>query len=139
MKNFLLKFLGIDTMHSELLQSIERVEEKVANQLDDVEENIKRDVLSETEYEIEQLVSGEVEDKLYNYNFDDMEADIEDARARLSDIEDEDLVARIEPFETRLERLSNNLVSLSDRIDTLTLIERIEKLEALSSWLGETK
>tara|TARA_B100001063_G_scaffold105688_1_gene98625 strand:- start:503 stop:922 length:420 start_codon:yes stop_codon:yes gene_type:complete len=139
MKNFLLKFLGIDTMHSELLQSIERVEEKVANQLDNVEENIKRDVLSETEYEIEQLVSGEVEDKLYNYNFDDMEADIEDARARLSDIEDEDLVARIEPFETRLERLSNNLVSLSDRIDTLTLIERIEKLEALSSWLGETK
>ncbi len=129
MKNFLLKFLGIDTMHSELLQSIERVEEKVANQLDNVEENIKRDVLSETEYEIEQLVSGEVEDKLYNYNFDDMEADIEDARARLSDIEDEDLVARIEPFETRLERLSNNLVSLSDRIDTLTLIERIEKLE----------
>ena len=126
-------------MHSELLQSIERVEEKVANQLDNVEENIKRDVLSETEYEIEQLVSGEVEDKLYNYNFDDMEADIEDARARLSDIEDEDLVARIEPFETRLERLSNNLVSLSDRIDTLTLIERIEKLEALSSWLGETK
>lgn len=129
MKNFLLKFLGIDTMHSELLQSLERVEEKVANQLDNVEENIKRDVLSETEYEIEQLVSGEVEDKLYNYNFDDMEADIEDARARLSDIEDEDLVARIEPFETRLERLSNNLVSLSDRIDTLTLIERIEKLE----------
>ena len=129
MKNFLLKFLGIDTMHSELLQSIERVEEKVANQLDDVEENIKRDVLSETEYEIEQLVSGEVDDKLYNFNFEDMEHDIEDARVRLSNIEDEDLVARIEPFETRLARLSSNLVSLSDRIDTLTLVERIEKLE----------
>ena len=129
MKNFLLKFLGIDTMHSELLQSLERVEEKVYNQLDNTQEDIKRDVLSETEYEIEQLVNGEVEDKLYNYNFDDMEADIEDARARLNDIEDEDLVARIEPFETRLERLSNNLVSLSDRVDTLTLIERIEKLE----------
>lgn len=129
MKNFLLKFLGIDTMHSELLQSLERVEEKVANQLDNCEDNIRRTVLEDTEYEIGQLVSGEVEDKLYNYNFDDMEADIDDARARLSDIEDEDLVARIEPFETRLERLSNNLVSLSDRIDTLTLIERIEKLE----------
>lgn len=129
MKNFLLKFLGIDTMHSELLQSLERVEEKVANQLDNCEDNIRRAVLEDTEYEIGQLVSGEVEDKLYNYNFDDMEADIDDARARLSDIEDEDLVARIEPFETRLELNSNNLVSLSDRIDTLTLIERIEKLE----------
>tara|TARA_R100001440_G_scaffold74377_2_gene99824 strand:+ start:535 stop:939 length:405 start_codon:yes stop_codon:yes gene_type:complete len=129
MKNILIKFLGIDKMHDELLQSIERVEEKVYNQLDNTQETIKKDVLDETEYEIEQLVNGEVEDKLYNYNFDDMEADIEDARARLSDIEDEDLVARIEPFETRLERLSNNLVSLSDRIDTLTLIERIEKLE----------
>jgi len=129
MKNFLLKLLGIDTMHSELLQSLERVEEKVYNQLDNTQETIKKDVLDETEYEIEQLVSGEVEDKLYNYNFDDMEADIGDALARLSDIEGEDLVARIEPFETRLERLSNNLVSLSDRIDTLTLIERIEKLE----------
>ena len=129
MKNILIKFLGIDKMHDELLQSLGRVEEKVANQLDNCEDNIKRAVLEDTEYEIEQLVSGEVEDKLYNYNFDDMEADIEDVRARLSDIEDEDLVARIEPFETRLERLSNNLVSLSDRIDTLTLIERIEKLE----------
>jgi hypothetical protein len=129
MKNFLLKFLGIDTMHSELLQSLERVEEKVANQLNNCEDNIRRTVLEDTEYEIGQLVSGEVEDKLYNYNFDDMEADIDDARARLSNIEDEDLVARIEPFETRLARLSNNLVSLSDRIDTLTLIERIEKLE----------
>ena len=129
MKNILIKFLGIDKMHDELLQSLGRVEEKVANQLDNCEDNIKRAVLEDTEYEIEQLVSGEVEDKLYNYNFDDMEADIEDVRARLSDIEDEDLVARIEPFETRLERLSNNLVSLSDRIDTLTLIERIKKLE----------
>ena len=129
MKNFLLKLLGIDTMHSELLQSLERVEEKVYNQLDNTQESIQKDVLDEVQYEMERLVENEIDDKLYNYDFDDMEANIEDARARLSDIEDEDLVARIEPFETRLERLSNNLVSLSDRIDTLTLIERIEKLE----------
>jgi len=129
MKNFLLKLLGIDTMHSELLQSLERVEEKVYNQLDNTQETIQKDVLDEVQYEMERLVENEIDDKLYNYNFDDMEADIGDALARLSNIEDEDLVARIEPFETRLERLSNNLVSLSDRIDTLTLIERIEKLE----------
>ncbi len=129
MKNFLLKFLGIDTMHSELLQSLERVEEKVYNQLDNTQESIQKDVLDEVQYEMERLVENEIDDKLYNYNFDEMEADIGDAHARLGNIEDEDLVARIEPFETRLERLSNNLVSLSDRIDTLTLIERIEKLE----------
>lgn len=129
MKNILIKFLGIDKMHSELLHSLERVEEKVANQLDNTQETIQKEVLDDIQYEVERLIEGEVDDKLYNYNFDDMEADIEDVRARLSDIEDEDLVARIEPFETRLERLSNNLVSLSDRVDTLTLIERIEKLE----------
>tara|TARA_R100001510_G_C7445004_1_gene72520 strand:- start:124 stop:492 length:369 start_codon:yes stop_codon:yes gene_type:complete len=117
MKNILIKFLGIDKMHDELLQSIERVEEKVYNQLDNTQETIQKEVLDDVQYEVERLVEGEVDDKLYNYDFDDMQDKIEMLGEESSG------------FDNRIVDCQERLNALTDRIDTLTLIERIEKLE----------
>ncbi len=117
MKNILIKFLGIDKMHDELLQSLERVEEKVYNQLDNIQETIQKEVLDDVQYEVERLVEGEVDDKLYNYDFDDMQDKIEMLGEESSG------------FDNRIVDCQERLNALTDRIDTLTLIERIEKLE----------
>tara|TARA_R100000231_G_C5220338_1_gene133346 strand:+ start:118 stop:486 length:369 start_codon:yes stop_codon:yes gene_type:complete len=117
MKNILIKFLGIDKMHDELLQSIERVEEKVYNQLDNTQETIQKDVLDEVQYEVERLVEGEVDDKLYNYDFDDMQDKVEMLGEESSG------------FDNRIVDCQERLNALADKIDTLSLIARIEKLE----------
>ena len=117
MKNILIKFLGIDKMHDELLQSIERVEEKVYNQLDNTQETIQKEVLDDIQYEVERLIEGEVDDKLYNYDFDDMQDKIEMLSEESSG------------FDNRIVDCQERLNALSDKIDTLSLIARIEKLE----------
>ena len=71
MKNFLRNLMGFN----ELQEANNILSNKIADlqrELDGLEESVKDDLLSDLDYELDRKVETEVDDRLYNYNLDDM-------------------------------------------------------------------
>ena len=114
MKNILRKYLGLTDMESRL--------ETLSNKIDEMESNLKEELMDDLGYDlerqVEQQVDSEVDDRLYNYDFDDMKDKIEMLGEESSG------------FDNRIVGCQERLNALDEKLDTLSILDRVEALEA---------
>ena len=114
MKNILRKYLGLTDMESRL--------ETLSNKIDEMESNLKDELMDDLGYDlerqVEQQVDSEVDDRLYNYDFEDMKDKIEMLGEESSG------------FDNRIVGCQERLEALDDKLDTLSILDRVEALEA---------
>lgn len=116
MKNFLRNLMGFN----ELQEANNVLSNKIADlqrELDGLEESVKDDLLSDLDYELDRKVETEVEDRLYNYGFDDM-------KDKVDTLEDES-----SGFDNRIVGLAERVDVLTDKLDTLSILDRLSALE----------
>lgn len=116
MKNFLRKYLGFN----DLEEATNILSNKIADlqrELDGLEESVKDDLLSDLDYELDRKVETEVDDRLYNYDFEEMKDKIE----MLGD--------ESSGFDNRIVGCQERLEALADKIDTLSIFDRLTALE----------
>ena len=86
-----------------------------------MESNIKEELQDDLEYElerkVEQQVDSEVDDRLYNYDFEDMKDKIDMLGEESSG------------FDNRIVNCQERLNALNDKLDTLSILDRISALE----------
>ena len=114
MKNILRKYLGLTDMESrlrDLSDEISGLEESLKGELTD-------DLTYEMERQVERQVDSEVDDRLYNYDFEDMKDKIEMLGEESSG------------FDNRIVNCQERLNALNDKLDTLSILDRITALEA---------
>lgn len=114
MKNILRKYLGLTDMESRL--------ETLSNKIDEMESNLKEELMDDLGYDLERQVEDqvdrEVDDRLYNYDFDDMKDKIEMLGEESSG------------FDNRIVGCQERLNALDEKLDTLSILDRVEALEA---------
>ncbi len=114
MKNILRKYLGLTDMESRL--------ETLSNKIDEMESNLKDELMDDLGYDlerqVEQQVDSEVDDRLYNYDFEDMKDKIEMLGEESSG------------FDNRIVDCQERLNALDEKLDTLSILDRVEALEA---------
>lgn len=124
MKNLLRKWLGI----TELTQSMLNLTAEANKSTDEMRD----DIMNDLEYEIERKVENEVEDHISNYSdkFDDIDSlrydfdDLKDA------FEEEDLKGGLDEAYNRIEGLTNRIEALESSVSSLSILDRLEALEA---------
>ena len=113
MKNFLRKYLGLTDMESRLID--------LSDEISGLESSLKGELMDDLSYDmerkVEQQVENEVDDRLYNYDFEEMKDKIE----MLGD--------ESSGFDNRIVGCQERLEALSDKIDTLGILDRITALE----------
>ena len=113
MKNFLRKYLGLTDMESRLID--------LSDEISGLESSLKGELMDDLSYDIErhieQQVDSEVDDRLYNYDFDDMQSSIKDLKEDMND------------FDHQLSGMAERVEALNDKLDTLSIFDRISALE----------
>ena len=113
MKNFLRKLIGFND-----LQEATNI---LSNKIADLESNLKGELMDDLGYDMERQVEDqverEVEDRLYNYDFEDMKDKIEM------------LAEESSGFDNRIFGCQERLEALADKIDTLSIFDRLTALE----------
>lgn len=124
MKELLRKWLGI----TELTQSMVSLKVEVDKSTDDMRD----DIMNDLEYEIERKVENEVEDHISNYS--DKFDEVDSIRYDLDDLKDtfenEDLSGGIDEAYSRIEGLTNRIEALESSVSNLSILDRLEALEA---------
>lgn len=124
MKELLRKWLGI----TELTQSMLSLKVDANKSTDDLRDEIFNDL----EYEIERKVENEVDDHISNYS--DKFDDIDSLRYDLDDLKDafeeEDLKGGVDEAYSRIEGLTNRVEALESSVSNLSILDRLEALEA---------
>ena len=120
MKNFLRNLMGFN--HLQEANNI--LSNKIADlqrELDGLEESVKDDLLSDLDYElerkVEQQVETEIDDRLDNYDLDDMKDKIEI------------LLQDSSNFDHQISVLIERIDALADKLDTLSILDRLSALE----------
>ena len=113
MKNFLRKYLGLTDTESRLDVLSEKIDDLVNN----LEDTLRDDLNCDMERQVEDQVEREVDDRLYNYDFDDMKDKIEMLGEESSG------------FDNRIVDCQERLNALNDKLDTLSILDRITALE----------
>ena len=117
MKNFLRNLMGFN----QLQEANNILSNKIADlqrELDGLEESVKDELLSDLDYELERKVENEVDDRLYNYNLDDMQSDISDLKEDMNN------------FDHQVSVMAERVNVLADKLDTLSILDRLSALEA---------
>ena len=113
MKNFLRKYLGLTDMESRLID--------LSDEISGLESSLKGELMDDLSYDmerqVEQQVDSEVDDRLYNYDFEDMKDKIEMLGEESSG------------FDNRIVNCQERLNALNDKLDTLSILDRITALE----------
>lgn len=113
MKNFLRKYLGFND-----LQEATNI---LSNKMADMENNLKDELMDDLSYDLERQVEDQVErevdDRLYSYDFEEMKDKIEMLGEESSG------------FDNRIVGLAERVDVLSDKLDTLSILDRISALE----------
>jgi len=113
MKNFLRKYLGLTDMESRLID--------LSDEISGLESSLKGELMDDLGYDlerqVEQQVDSEVDDRLYNYDFEEMKDKIEMLGEESSG------------FDNRIVGLAERVDVLSDKLDTLSILDRISALE----------
>ena len=96
--------------------------ETLSNKIDEMESNLKDELMDDLGYDlerqVEQQVDSEVDDRLYNYDFEDMKDKIEMLGEESSG------------FDNRIVDCQERLNALDEKLDTLSILDRVEALEA---------
>jgi len=113
MKNFLRNLIGFNH-----LQEANNI---LSNKIADLESNLKEELSDDLNYDmerqVEQQVEREVDDRLYNYDFEEM-------KDKIDNLEDES-----SGFDNRIVNCQERLNALNDKLDTLSILDRITALE----------
>ena len=113
MKNFLRKLIGFND-----LQEATNI---LSNKIADLESNLKGELMDDLGYDMERQVEDQVErevdDRLYNYDFEDMKDKIEMLGEESSG------------FDNRIFGCQERLEALADKIDALSIFDRLTALE----------
>ena len=113
MKNFLRNLMGFND-----LQEATNI---LSNKIADLESNLKDELMDDLSYDmerhIERQVDSEVDDRLYNYDFEEMKDKIEMLGEESSG------------FDNRIVNCQERLNALNDKLDTLSILDRISALE----------
>lgn len=113
MKNFLRKYLGLTEMESRLID--------LSDEMRGLEESLKGELMDDLGYDLERQVEDqvdrEVDDRLYNYDLDDMQSSIKDLKEDMND------------FDHQVSAMSERVNVLADKLDTLSILDRITALE----------
>ena len=113
MKNFLRNLIGFNH-----LQEANNI---LSNKIADLESNLKEELSDDLNYDmerqVEQQVEREVDDRLYNYDFEEMKDKIEMLGEESSG------------FDNRIVNCQERLNALNDKLDTLSILDRITALE----------
>jgi len=113
MKNFLRKYLGLTDMESRLID--------LSDEISGLESSLKGELMDDLSYDmerqVEQQVDSEVDDRLYNYDFEEMKDKIEMLGEESSG------------FDNRIVNCQERLNALNDKLDTLSILDRISALE----------
>jgi len=113
MKNFLRKYLGLTDMESRLIE--------LSDEMNGLESSLKGELMDDLGYDlerqVEQQVENEVDDRLYNYDFEEMKDKIEMLGEESSG------------FDNRIVNCQERLNALNDKLDTLSILDRITALE----------
>ena len=113
MKNFLRKLIGFN--------DLEEATNILSNKIADLESNLKDELMDDLSYDmerkVEQQVDSEVDDRLYNYDFEEMKDKIEMLGEESSG------------FDNRIVNCQERLNALNDKLDTLSILDRISALE----------
>ena len=127
MKNLLRKWLGLVDL-TKAVNTL-RVQVLDANTSSD---ELKDDIMNDLEYEIDRKVENEVEDHISNYS--DKFDEVDSIRYDLDDLKDtfegEDLSGGIDEAYSRIEGLTNRVEALESSVSNLSLLDRLEALEA---------
>jgi len=113
MKNFLRKYLGLTDMESRLID----LSDEMGGMESSLKGELSDDLNCDIERQVEDQVEREVDDRLYNYDFDEMKDKIEMLGEESSG------------FDNRIVDCQERLNALNDKLDTLSILDRISALE----------
>ena len=113
MKNFLRNLMGFN----ELQEATNILSNKIADLESNLKEELSDDLNYDMERQVEQQVEREVDDRLYNYDFEEMKDKIEMLGEESSG------------FDNRIVGCQERLEALADKLDTLSILDRITALE----------
>jgi len=124
MVSLLRKWLGITELTQSML-SLKVDADKSTHELRD-------EIFSDLEYEIERKVENEVDDCISEHR--DKFDDIDSLRYDLDDLKDafeeEDLKGGVDEAYNRIEGLTNRIEALESSVSNLSILDRLEALEA---------
>ena len=113
MKNFLRKLIGFN----DLQEATNILSDKIAEMESNLKDELMDDLSYDMERHIDRQVDSEVDDRLYNYDFEDMKDKIEMLGEESSG------------FDNRIVGLAERVDAYADKINTLSILDRLSALE----------